>query len=61
MNETNVKHGYTSIYRDAIAKALAQHWGLPGAEFLNYVSFGGGICQVMHSGILYTSKNTIFC
>ena len=39
--------------RGAILKLGAQHWATPGpvARFFNFVSPGGGICQVMHSGI----------
>ena len=38
--------------RGAILKSGAQYWGPQGARagFLNYVSPGGGTCQVMHSG-----------
>ena len=38
--------------RGAKLKSGAQHLGPPGAGFLNYVSTGGGTCQVMHSGLL---------
>ena len=30
--------------------------GPPGAGFFNYVSSGGGTCQVMHSGLIFNSS-----
>ena len=71
MNETNIKHGYSLMVRDAtgaIWKFQKQgqnlcHQGRNievrgailgplGAGFFNYVSPGGGTCQVMHSGVI---------